>query len=120
MCPAMLMRCRVVVPGRGSSERTWPRATDAVTDKPCDADNAQSTVVEDLLAEVARYGTAHVKRAYGDWTASRLNGWKQRLLTQSVQPIQQFAHTTGQRGTRRPSRSTRTNGSATSRSTSGP
>jgi hypothetical protein len=34
-----------------------------------DADNAQPSITEGLLAEVAKYGTAHVKRAYGDWTA---------------------------------------------------
>ena len=37
-----------------------------------DADNAQASIVDDLLAEVARYGTAHVKRAYGDWTGTSL------------------------------------------------
>jgi uncharacterized LabA/DUF88 family protein len=64
-----------------------------------DADNAQSSVVEDLLAEVAKYGTAHVKRAYGDWTSTGLKGWKERLLTQSIQPIQQFAYTSGKNAT---------------------
>ncbi|MGH3262236.1 MAG: NYN domain-containing protein, partial [Trebonia sp.] len=54
-----------------------------------DADNAQASITEGLLAEVAKYGTAHVKRAYGDWTGTRLKGWKDQLLTQSIQPIQQ-------------------------------
>ncbi|WP_410658397.1 hypothetical protein [Amycolatopsis sp. lyj-112] len=31
-----------------------------------DADNARPSITEGLLAEVAKYGTAHVKRAYGD------------------------------------------------------
>jgi hypothetical protein len=31
-----------------------------------DADNAQASITEGLLAEVAKYSTAHVKRAYGD------------------------------------------------------
>ena len=60
-----------------------------------DADNAQASITEGLLAEVAKYGTAHVKRAYGDWTAPNLRGWKDQLLAQSIQPIQQFAYTTG-------------------------
>jgi uncharacterized LabA/DUF88 family protein len=64
-----------------------------------DADNAQAAIVDDLLAEVARYGTAHVKRAYGDWTGTSLKGWKDRLLAQSIQPIQQFAYTTGKNST---------------------
>ena len=64
-----------------------------------DADNAQASITEALLAEVAKYGTAHVKRAYGDWTAPNLRGWKDQLLAQSIQPIQQFAYTTGKNAT---------------------
>jgi hypothetical protein len=64
-----------------------------------DADNAQPSITEGLLAEVAKYGTAHVKRAYGDWTGTNLKGWKDQLLAQSIQPIQQFAYTTGKNAT---------------------
>jgi NYN domain len=64
-----------------------------------DADNAQPSITEGLLAEVAKYGIAHVKRAYGDWTAPNLRGWKDHLLAQSIQPIQQFAYTTGKNAT---------------------
>lgn len=64
-----------------------------------DADNAQPTLAEGLLAEVAKYGTAHVKRAYGDWTGTRLKGWKEQLLELSIQPIQQFGYTTGKNAT---------------------
>jgi len=64
-----------------------------------DADNAQPAIVEGLLAEVAKYGTAHVKRAYGDWTGTSLRGWKEHLLAYSIQPIQQFAYTTGKNAT---------------------
>ena len=64
-----------------------------------DADNAQPSITEGLLAEVAKYGTAHVKRAYGDWTAPNLRGSKDQLLAQSIQPIQQFAYTTGKNAT---------------------
>ena len=64
-----------------------------------DADNAQPAMIEGLLAEVAKFGTAHVKRAYGDWTGSSLRGWKEQLLAQSIQPIQQFAYTRGKNAT---------------------
>src|ERR1700754_469313 len=64
-----------------------------------DADNAQPSIAEGLLAEVAKYGTAHVKRAYGDWTGTSLRGWKDQLLAQSIQPIQQFAYTSGKNAT---------------------
>ncbi|WP_433760311.1 NYN domain-containing protein [Nocardia sp. CA-135398] len=64
-----------------------------------DADNSAPTIAEGLLAEVAKYGTAHVKRAYGDWTSTNLKGWKEHLLAQSIQPIQQFGYTTGKNAT---------------------
>src|ERR1700758_1609536 len=64
-----------------------------------DADNAQPAIAEGLLAEVAKYGTAHVKRAYGDWTRTNLKGWKDELLAQSIQPVQQFAYTRGKNAT---------------------
>lgn len=64
-----------------------------------DADNAQPGIADGLLAEVAKYGTAHVKRAYGDWTSTNLKGWKDQLLAQSIQPIQQFGYTTGKNAT---------------------
>jgi hypothetical protein len=46
-----------------------------------DADNAQASVIQELLAEVSRYGTATIKRAYGDWTTQNLRSWKDVLHT---------------------------------------
>ena len=48
-----------------------------------DADNAQPSITEGLLAEVAKYGTAHVKRAYGDWTGPNLT----RLEGPAARPV---------------------------------
>jgi uncharacterized LabA/DUF88 family protein len=64
-----------------------------------DADNAQPSIIGELLAEIAKYGTANVKRIYGDWTGSHLKGWKEILLLHSIQPIQQFRYTTGKNAT---------------------
>jgi len=64
-----------------------------------DADNAQPGIVDGLLAEIANYGTANVKRIYGDWTAPSLKGWKEVLLQHSIQPMQQFAYTQGKNAT---------------------
>jgi hypothetical protein len=44
-----------------------------------DADNAQASIIQALLAEVFRYGTASIKRAYGDWTTPNLRSWKDVL-----------------------------------------
>ncbi len=64
-----------------------------------DADNAQASIASELLAEVARYGTATVKRAYGDWTTVNLSGWKETLHNLAIQPIQQFRFTVGKNAT---------------------
>ena len=64
-----------------------------------DADNAQPSIVDGLLAEIAKYGTANVKRIYGDWTQAGLKGWKEVLLHYSIQPIQQFGYTSGKNAT---------------------
>lgn len=64
-----------------------------------DADNAAPAIIEGLLAEIAKYGIASVKRIYGDWTKPNLGGWKDCLLAHSIQPIQQFRYTVGKNAT---------------------
>ncbi len=64
-----------------------------------DADNAQAAIIEGLLDEIAQYGVASVKRIYGDWTDTRLKGWKSALLEHGINPVQQFAYTTGKNAT---------------------
>ncbi len=64
-----------------------------------DADNAQAACLPELLSEVARYGTATVKRAYGDWTTPNLKAWKETLHKHAVQPVQQFRYTQGKNAT---------------------
>lgn len=64
-----------------------------------DADNAQASMIEGLLSEVAKFGVASVKRIYGDWTTPNLGQWKTVLLEHSIQPIQQFRYTTGKNAT---------------------
>lgn len=64
-----------------------------------DADNASASLVKELLEEVAKFGTATVKRAYGDWTGQQLTGWKDQLNRYAIQPIQQFAYTRGKNST---------------------
>lgn len=64
-----------------------------------DADNANPNLIEHLLREIAKYGTANVKRIYGDWTNNRLNCWKEKLNRLAIQPIQQFNYTVGKNAT---------------------
>ena len=64
-----------------------------------DADNAQPSITEGLLSEIAKYGLTSVKRIYGDWTTPSLAGWKSVLLEHSIQPVQQFRYTVGKNAT---------------------
>jgi uncharacterized LabA/DUF88 family protein len=64
-----------------------------------DGDNVSSKIVANLLAEVANYGTASVKRIYGDWTTPNMKSWRECLLEHSIVPIQQFAYTSGKNAT---------------------
>ena len=64
-----------------------------------DADNAQASPIHELLEEVSRYGTASVKRAYGDWSTPQLRKWKEELHTHAIKPVQQFSYTKGKNAT---------------------
>jgi hypothetical protein len=64
-----------------------------------DADNTQPAIIDGLLAEIAKYGVASVKRIYGDWTRPDLKGWKKVLLEYDIQPVQQFRYTDGKNST---------------------
>lgn len=64
-----------------------------------DADNAQASVIDGLLAEIARFGEASVKRIYGDFTSPNSAQWKKVLNQYAIKPVQQFAYTTGKNAT---------------------
>lgn len=64
-----------------------------------DADNASKGDLKVVLEEVAKYGTPTIKRAYGDWAAPHLSGWKDVLLENGAVPVQQYAYTTGKNAT---------------------
>ena len=64
-----------------------------------DSDNTTASLTAELLAEIAKYGTPTIKRAYGDWTTQQLAGWKEELLKHAIQPVQQFSYTRGKNST---------------------
>ena len=64
-----------------------------------DADNAQHSKVKAILDEISAQGHVVIKRAYGDWSSEYLKNWKQSLNELAIQPIQQFAYTTGKNST---------------------
>jgi uncharacterized protein (TIGR00288 family) len=64
-----------------------------------DADNAPAAKLPLILAELAKYGTANVRRAYGDWTAPTLKSWTAQLHEYAIRPIQQFNYSKGKNAT---------------------
>ena len=60
-----------------------------------DADNALAAKIEAILAEVARHGAAHVRRAYGNWTKAGLKGWEKALHPYAIQPVQLYDYSKG-------------------------
>lgn len=64
-----------------------------------DADNVSAASIEPILEEIAKFGTATVRRIYGDWTSTKLASWKDKLLDLSLQPMQQFPYTKGKNST---------------------
>ena len=55
-----------------------------------DADNAPADKIDEILTELSTLGEINVRRAYGNWTKSGLQGWQNRLLEFAIRPIQQF------------------------------
>ena len=64
-----------------------------------DADNVSSTKIALMLAELSKYGTVNIRRAYGDWASTRLKGWKDKLHDFAIRPIQQFSYSAGKNAT---------------------
>src|SRR5512142_736271 len=64
-----------------------------------DGDNAQSSILPQMLVEAGRHGQVTVRRIYGDWTTNNMNSWKETLNFHAFQPIQQFRYTIGKNAT---------------------
>ena len=64
-----------------------------------DGDNAQASLLPQILAEVSKVGLITVKRIYGDWTTTNMNSWKNSLHKHAIQPMQQFRYTVGKNST---------------------
>jgi len=64
-----------------------------------DGDNATPSLLPQMLVETSKYGLVTVRRIYGDWTTSNMNGWKDVLNFHAFQPVQQFRYTIGKNAT---------------------
>lgn len=64
-----------------------------------DADNISAKYIGEILEELSTYGIITYKRIYGDWTSTQATKWKEKLLENSVIPVQQFSNTVGKNAT---------------------
>jgi len=64
-----------------------------------DGDNAQASLIEQILVESGKFGNATIRRVYGDWTTPNMNSWKDILNIHAFQPIQQFRYSVGKNAT---------------------
>jgi len=64
-----------------------------------DADNSPASKIDVILAELAKYGTANIRRAYGNWKKGELKGWEAVLHEYAIRPMQQFDYTKGKSAT---------------------
>jgi uncharacterized protein (TIGR00288 family) len=64
-----------------------------------DCDNVSHNSIEGVLEELAKYGMVNVRHAHGDWNNSSLSGWIDRLHSNAIRPMQQFAYTKGKNAT---------------------
>ncbi len=64
-----------------------------------DADNAPAHKIGSILSEIAKYGVANIRRAYGNWTKSELKPWEECLHEYAIHPVQQFDYTKGKNAT---------------------
>jgi uncharacterized protein (TIGR00288 family) len=64
-----------------------------------DADNSPSKFIQKILTELASYGKVNIRRAYGNWASSNMNGWQAVIHDHAIQPIQQYDLTKGKNAT---------------------
>ncbi len=64
-----------------------------------DSDNISAGYIKLILDELSKYGTVTYKRIYGDWTRSNAAKWKDVLLANSINPVQQYSYTSGKNAT---------------------
>jgi uncharacterized LabA/DUF88 family protein len=64
-----------------------------------DADNAPAAKIDFVMTELATYGVANIRRAYGNWAKRGLLGWTNVLHDHAIEPVQLFDLVKGKNGT---------------------
>lgn len=64
-----------------------------------DTDNISAKYISAIMDEMTKHGIVTYRRAYGDWTSTQAKGWKNKLMENSITPMQQFCNTVGKNAT---------------------
>ncbi|AFY29309.1 NYN domain-containing protein [Cyanobium gracile] len=64
-----------------------------------DADNAPAAKIAAIVSEIAKYGIAIIRKAYGNWKSPTLKSWEECLQEYAICPVQQFDLTKGKNAT---------------------
>ncbi len=60
-----------------------------------DAENIASKYIGVILSEANALGNVIYKRIYGNWTSTQMGAWRDTVLDNSIQPIQQYNNASG-------------------------
>lgn len=60
-----------------------------------DAENISSKYIDVILSEANNLGDVIYKRIYGNWTSPQMASWRNTILDNAIQPIQQYSNTSG-------------------------
>ncbi|WP_296826348.1 NYN domain-containing protein [uncultured Megasphaera sp.] len=58
-----------------------------------DAENISSKYIDVILSESNNLGDVVYKRIYGNWTTPQMASWRNTILDNAIQPIQQYSNT---------------------------
>src|ERR1700741_919072 len=64
-----------------------------------DADNAPSDLIKNMIAEAGKHGKVTIRRIYGNWTDTKLNGWKDQVNNNSLRNVQKLNLAAGKNST---------------------
>ena len=64
-----------------------------------DGENAQASLADQIISEVARHGIVKIRRVYGNWMTPNMSGWKGIVQSLSIQPVQRFPNAVGKNAT---------------------
>lgn len=64
-----------------------------------DADNTPYSEIGLVIDYCQIYGITMIKRAYGDWSSSKLKNWGRVFNEYAIKPVQQFSYTKGKNST---------------------